>query len=387
MKKIGIMTSSYAGNGTYGCNYGAALQGYALVKQLRMMGYEAYDINYNSSYVYNPKQYGKIKRFLLRVTKIFNIAIVKGKIRSIQNKDNIAVLRNKFSIFVKQYELTYENGKFFTIEELNKISDSFYAFITGSDVVWNPFLHKNQNDKGFFLDFTKKGVKRIAYAPSTGVTVFPEAAKKDLRELLLKFDALSVREQSGANLLKNITGIDVQVVIDPTMLLNSIVYDEIIAMPPNIPENYILVYKFGDIQHTVDSINDVKRVLKLPIIYIPAGEYEKNVCPIYDAGPNEFVGLIKNAKVVLTDSFHCTVFCLLYHTPFFTFYRSLPSNGRDLNSRVIDLLEMVGLKDRLVLPDTKIEYSKIDSIDFTHCDKVLERNRLSAINYLKEALN
>ena len=387
MKKIGILTSSYADNGTYGCNYGAALQGYALVRTLRTMGYDAYDINYNSSYVYNPNQYGKIKRFLLRLTKIFNINIVKGKIRSIQNKDNISMLRSKFSTFVINNGLTYENGKFYTFEELNRISETFYAFITGSDVVWNPYLHKNLNDKGFFLDFAKEGVKRIAYAPSTGVTVFPDTAKRDLKDLLLKFDALSVREQSGANLIKDLTGIDVQVVIDPTMLLDSTMYDDIIEMPTDVSGDYILIYKFGNIKHTEETIKEIKRKLGLPVIYIPAGLYEKGASPRYDIGPNEFVGLIKNARIVLTDSFHCTVFCLLYHTPFYTFYRSLPGNGRDLNSRMINLLEMVELKDRLVLPNTTIDFLNIDSIDFENCDKLLEQFRFAAVNYLKEALN
>ena len=196
-----------------------------------------------------------------------------------------------------------------------------------------------------------------------------------------------MREQSGANLIKDLTGIDVQVVIDPTMLLDSTMYDDIIEMPTDVSGDYILIYKFGNIKHTEETIKEIKRKLGLPVIYIPAGLYEKGVPPRYDIGPNEFVGLIKNARIVLTDSFHCTVFCLLYHTPFYTFYRSLPGNGRDLNSRMINLLEMVELKDRLVLPNTTIDFLNIDSIDFENCDKLLERFRFAAVNYLKEALN
>lgn len=386
IQKVGILTTSYAQNGTYGCNYGAALQGYALVKQLRLMGMESYDINYNSAYVYNPQQYSIVKRYLMRVIKLFNLNNLKSKYRSIKNKKNISLLYNMFLDFIMANDLIYEKGKFFTFEELKGISDSFDAFITGSDVVWNPYLHKNKNDEGFFLDFAKPGVKRIAYAPSIGVTIFPESAKGNLKELLLRFNSLSIRETAGANLIRNITGIEIPVVVDPTLLLSAEQYDNIAVLPENTPEEYILVYKFGDIQHTQDTITNIAKYLRLPIIYVPAGQYDKGVQPRYDIGPKEFVGLIKKARIVLTDSFHCTVFCLLYHTPFYTFYRSIPRNGTDINSRIVNILDMVNLRDRLVLPGRLIDYSKIDDIDFDTSDNILSEKRRFAKDYLYKAL-
>ena len=386
LKKVGVITTSYASNGTFGCNYGAALQGYALVKQLRIMGFDAYDINYNSSYVHNPKQYSLVKKTMSRLKLLMNPKVVLNKLRSIKNINKWDVLSYSFRSFIRENELTYNNGTFYTLEELSSLSKSFYAFITGSDVVWNPNLHKGYNDEGFFLDFTADGVKRIAYAPSTGITSFPETAKGNLMELLQKFDALSIREQSGADLIHELTGLNIKVVLDPTLLLPSKEYDEIVKLPDDIPPEYILVYKFGDITHTQEQINRMQGELNIPVIYVPAGKYGKNISPRYDIGPGEFVGLIKNAKIVMTDSFHCSVFCLIYHTPFYTFYRTLPKAGKDINDRMINLLKIVGLENRMITPDKELDFSQIFEIDFSATDVIIDSMRRDSLAYLRNAL-
>ena len=386
MKKIGVITTSCVESGSYGSNYGAALQGYALIQQLRLMGFDAYDINYNSSNEHRPDQYSLFKRTIIRIGLLTKPDVVKNKISSIRNRKNNQKLFNAFMRFVREYNLTYENGKYFTLEELKSISGSFFAFITGSDVVWNPYLHKEVNDKGYFLDFTTSEVKRIAYAPSTGVTIFPESAQVDLKDLLIKFDALSIREESGANLIKEITGLNVPVVLDPTMLLNPTEYSKIEKMPSGFPPEYILVYKFGNIPHTMETIRRAEKYFKLPVVYIPAGKYEKGITPSYDIGPAEFIGLIKNARVVITDSFHCSVFCLIYHTPFYTFFRTLPQKGKELNSRMKDLLSMVELQDRLIKPEKKVDFTFVDEINFDAVDTILAQRRKESLNYLKKAL-
>ena len=386
LKKVGIITSSYASNGTFGCNYGAALQGYALVKQLRLMNYDAYDINYNSSYVHNPQQYSFAKKITSRIKLLFNPRVVKNKLISLRNRRNWNVLSSSFRNFIAENNLTFHDGDFYSLDELRKLSRDFYAFITGSDVVWNPNLHKGYNDEGFFLDFAADGVKRIAYAPSTGVTSFPETSKGNLRELLLKFDALSIREQSGADLIRDLTGIDINVVLDPTLLLSPEGYDEIVKLPNDIPPEYILVYKFGEIPHTEEQIDKLQKMLNIPVICIPAGKYGKRFSPRYDIGPGEFIGLIKNARIVMTDSFHCSVFCLIYHTPFYTFYRTMPKAGQDINSRMTNLLRMVHLDNRMIAPGDAIDFSSMNEIDFESSDKIIDSMRKESFSYLRNAL-
>ena len=172
--KIGILTSSYAGNGLFGCNYGAILQGYALIKQLRLLGHEAYDINYLSDNVYLPKQYNIQKRIIKRIPLLFNIQNIKNKYLQYKNIKNQASLEEKFKKFINEFDITYTGGQFYTYKQLMDISERFDAFIVGSDVVWNPLLYQGVNDRGHFLSFALKGVKRIAYAPSFGVTDIPD---------------------------------------------------------------------------------------------------------------------------------------------------------------------------------------------------------------------
>lgn len=385
MKKIGIITTSCVKNGTYGCNYGAALQGYALVKVLRDMGYDAHDINYTSDNEYRPQQYTVIKRTLLRAGLLFNFSLVKQKIAEFRIRDCLTQNRLQFQKFIVENDLTYLNGRFFDIRQLSLETSDFYAVITGSDVVWNPTLHKNINDPGYFLDFANTGVKRIAYAPSFGVTVLPEESRKTLKSYLEKFDALSIREKSGSDLIKEETGLDVPVVLDPTLLLEPSQYKNIENPIKDLPPEYILVYKFGNLNHTQSKIREISQRLGVPVIYVPSGptnEYDIR----YDFGPGEFIYAIRHAKLVISDSFHCTVFSLISHVPFLTFYRSVPEPGKDLNTRMINLLETVGLANRMVRPGEEVNYSCLLSVDFTDADNIIMQKRIESRKYLQKAL-
>ena len=385
MPKIGIITTSSGGDGTFACNYGAALQGYALVKQLQLLGFDAWDLNYISDNEYRPLQYNIVKRTLLRLPLLFKPYLVKQKISEYKNRDNRKINRNSFVKFIEENQITYNNGAFYQFLDLKRVSSEFYAVITGSDVVWNPLLHKNINDRGYFLDFAPKGVKRIAYAPSFGITQLPDTAKKDLAEFLQKFDAVSVREKSGAEIIRKETGLEVQVVLDPTLLLEPKYYKEVLRFPKDLPEEYIAVYRFGNLDFTKEKIREISKKCNLPIVYIPSNN-DGTFDPDYSIGPGEFLGVIKNAKLVLSDSFHCTVFAIINHKPFLTFYRSMPEQGKDINSRMIDLLDMVRLKERLIKPGESIPYERLFEIDFNYTDRIIEKRRKASLMYLKNAL-
>lgn len=388
MKRIGILTTSSAKNGTFGYNYGAALQGYALVKQLRLLGYDAYDINYVSNHDCNISKHGFFKKLLIRMgltRLILNISIVKQKIKNRKNLKNLRLNKKAFIDFISENELTYNKGAFFRIKKLSKISDDFYAFITGSDVVWNPIFHDNINDEGYFLDFVKSNVKRIAYAPSFGVSELPIESKKDLKELLLKFDALSIREKTGSNLIKKETGLEVPVVLDPTLLLEPKEYDEIAVIPNNLPEKYIVVYRFGDIPDTDIKIKEICKKMNLPIVFIPSNN-NGLAEPRYDFGPGEFIGVIRNAQLVISDSFHCTIFSIINHTPFLTFNRNKPNSQQNINSRMTDLLNMINCHARMVMPGDTIDYDNLFNINFDETDKIIATKRKESLDYLKKAL-
>lgn len=385
MKKIGVLTTSGGQGGVFACNYGAALQGYALVTQLRLMGFEAYDVNYLSHNEYHPQQYSCLQRIMKRIPLLFNYGLVKNKIQIYKNRKKFQQLHQVFREFVDESKLTYQNGKMYSLDELQKITDSFFGFIVGSDVVWNPYLRKNKNDEGYFLTFVPDGIRRIAYAPSFGVTTLPPESKNNLAELLNRFDAISVREASGAKLVKKETGIDVPVVLDPTMLLEPKEYEKITVIPKDLPKHYIAVYQFGGMESTNRKIQEIQEKLNLPIVYIPSGMKNINKAR-YDLGPKEFIGLIKNADLVISDSFHCTVFCLLCNTPFVTFCRTMPTEKTNLNSRMADLLEMVGMSNRMIYPEQKIDFNYLLNCDFTKVNIVLAERRKQSLEYLKKAL-
>lgn len=383
--KIGVLTSSYANNGTFGCNYGAALQGYALIKQLRLLGHDAHDINYLSARTYVPQQYSFLKRTLRRIPYLFNFKNLKNKYLQYKNKKNIYILKQAFIEFINDFKLIYNEGEFFTFKQLTEASKDFDAFIVGSDVVWNPYSYNKKNDEGFFLDFVDTHAKRVAYAPSFGVSTLPDESIRTLKYYLSKFDALSVREKSGMQIIKDTAGLDVPVVLDPTLLLDPSEYDDIIRVPDNLPAQYIAAYKFGNIEDTDEKIKEISRRLKIPVVYIPAA-FSMPHNARYDLGPREFLGVIRNAELVLSDSFHCTVFALINHRPFLTFYRTVPEPGKDINSRMTDILKTVEMSDRLIKPSDEIKYDKLFDLNFDNADKIIDRMRKESLKYLKNAL-
>ena len=384
-KTVGIMTTSSGWQGIYRCNYGAALQGYALVKQLKMLGYDAYDINYYSDNEYSPQKYSLIERTFRRLLLLTNIKVVRGKMIEIKNRKNIKIWQNKFREFVVKNNLTYNQGQFYRIDDLREISKSMYAVICGSDVVWNPALRNNVCDEGYFLEFASPKTRRIAYAPSFGVSELPKKFAEDMSEVLPTYSGVSIRESSGRELIKKYCGIDAKVVLDPTLLLPTEEYETEIIVPSWLPEKYIAVYQFGLIEHTTRMIEKIQEKTGLPIVRIPA-RYDDFGKVRFDVGPGEFLGIIQNASLVISDSFHCTVFSLLYHSPFLTFYRTIPEPGKDINSRMIDLLKMVGLEDRLVKPDANVDFSSLYNVDFEYSDSVISQMRRDSLSYLKNAL-
>lgn len=376
--KVGILTSTPS----FHNNYGAVLQAYALLKQLELLGFEGFIIKYSGESEYIKGETSISKRikgiFLNRETTL------SQKVNTLLSKprrDNNAKIFKKF----QDDYLKFYNDDYVSFDDLKKNPPSFGAFICGSDQVWNPKIRGNQVDKGYFLDFVPKSIKRIAYAPSIGINKLPDNCIVDMKELLKKFDALSIREVTGTKEINEKCGINIPVVLDPTLLLSTIYWNQIENMPPNTPKDYILCYKFGTIRHTNKVIKEISKETGMPVIAIPAS-LDMSFKTRYDIGPREFISLIKNARIVCTDSFHASVFSILYHTPFITFLREPPVNGITMNSRMENLLSLTHLEDRLILPEEKIDYNKLFSIDFSISDSLIEKEKEKSILYLKNVL-
>ena len=334
-KKIGILTSTQS----FGDNYGAVLQAYALSTCIRELGCDPNIIRYKVEGEYVNHSAPIVKRLQ---STLFNPNMsLHGKKTLVMNKVLRRSVSPVFSDFTKKY-LQFYNEEYLTNTQLKDNPPPFDAFVTGSDQVWNPVIHGNKNDPGYFLDFVPEGINRIAYAPSMGVDKIPENCKSDLKGYLDKFAHLSIREKSGADIIKECCGMDIPVMLDPTMLLNAEQWDKVAVKPQNLPEKYIFCYKFGKSKKMDKTIRQISKEYKLPIVAAPASPEVKFKAD-YSIGPAEFLGAIKNATLVCADSFHATVFSVIYKTPFFIFPRHSETGKINMNSRMQNILEMLSL--------------------------------------------
>lgn len=373
-------------------NYGAALQGYALNTILTRCGYKPVIVKYRGG---NLQPFRKLS-FKKKVKCV--LSFVKGKIVSVTNF-KIFCAKKRFKNFFKK-----RNGKFldfynsnFVFEYPNRIcwgeleSKKIDAdiYLCGSDQIWNPYFKNGYNDFGYFLHFAKPNKLKISYAPSFGCSSLPYFAKQNIKFLLESFDYISVRENTGKELIKRETDLDVQVVLDPTLLLTKDDWINIGSFPTNLPEKYILVYRFSNNKDTKRIITEISKITGFPIVVIPLSDVslieDKNWHMAFDAGPKEFISLISNASLVCTDSFHATVFSLIFNKPFFVFEReNFDDNGNNMNSRIYDLLGIGKLGSRIIKKDFDVK--SIFDIDFSIFNANIVAERKKSISWLLGAL-
>jgi hypothetical protein len=363
--KIGVMTFWWSND-----NYGQILQCYALQKYLRDAGHDAYLIRYDprNDYVRTP--------FLKKVIKAFNPVklshFVCYKLKKIMFYDKIEKTNDlrKFDSFRKQY-IRQSERIYYTYKELIEVPPEADVYITGSDQVWNPDLLSLKNTKNhvkaFFLDFGDLEKKRIAYAASFGKEQLPDDFIQEIIPLLKKFDYISVREKSGLDICRQCGFDKAEWVPDPTMLLKAADYRALYADEPlsNIVKSYCLLYMLSNTyDFSIKTVYDWAKSKNLEIVYVTGNlqydKYEK----IYATVP-EWLHLIDNAEYVITNSFHCAVFSLLFQKRF----GIIPLKGRlaGMNSRFDSLFETFEMKQRFMdnsfaVLDTDIDLNKVGGI-------------------------
>lgn len=375
MKKVGIITSYL----DFDKNYGGILQGYALSKIVLGLGFDAYIMPYVYEHV---KEKNDVFHLVFR---FFRNAYIN--LKNPECKSQAELYKMIFDFTCSNLPLYQKNR--ISISELTKVSHDFHAFISGSDQVWSTKLQQNHCDPGMFLKFVPEGVRKIAYAPSMGsTTAMSQETAEEFKNAVTRYDYISAREVQGQQLIKAITGLDAPLVLDPTLLLPLEKWESFMDIPQKLPDEYILVYRFGNMKYTVDSINEIQKNYNLPIIELPSSavsmsdKLEKR----YDINPAQFLGIIKNATLVLTDSFHCTVFSILLKTQFLTFYRQAPESASNMNGRIDDLLELTNLNSRLIKPGQNIINKDITPKEFEDAHKRIEEKRAFSYDYLKTAL-
>ncbi|MFI3326451.1 MAG: polysaccharide pyruvyl transferase family protein [Clostridia bacterium] len=378
MKKIGLVSVSIH-------NYGSLLQTYAMQKVLDDLKLENDIILFKSDPV---KQ----------IYRIFNISFMTMKLKLLKRK----LITNFFykDIFEGSVKRDFEFQKFknqycrFTQkttsrDKLLEYGNQYDAFVLGSDQVWNP---ANLEMNFYTLNFVPLKKPKIAYAPSFGVSTIPEKQIDETKEYLNRIQHISVRETAGANIVENLTNRKVPVVCDPTALLSVEQWNELRSDKKYTDGKYIFCYFLGGNTEHRKLVKKIQEKTGFKIIALQhIDEFVKSDINFpdisaYDVGPQDFLNLIADAEYVFTDSFHCTMFSIYYHKKFFTLSRYSESKKDSTNSRIISILELMGLKSRNINSiDTLNEQFNIN-IDWIDVQDKLEKFRETSFEYLVKAL-
>lgn len=365
--KIGIITWFT------GSNYGTNLQAIALQYYLRNQGHEVNIVNYEISPPSEKRPF--IKRLLNQPRKyLFKICMKRYKGEIAERDKKLANAIKDKCILTKK--ITDE-------EELIKVCNSFDLLICGSDQIWNP----NWYDRFYFADFDEINTKRISYAPSMGVNSIPEKIIPEIKRSIGRLKYVSVREEKAADLLSPYLCKRPKVVIDPTLLLSKEEWNNIFPEKKHETGEYILSFFLNDERAHLCAAKKFakKHNYKLVIIPYKGTTYFQNADIRADAGLEEFINLIRSAKYILTDSFHMTVFSIIYRKQFYTFQRFEENTFTSQNVRVTNLLDVVNLSERLIPYQTTVIQEK-KYINYDNQVKKLNLEIEKSKMFLKKAI-
>lgn len=389
MKKVAITTAVSI------CNYGTKLQALAMCEIFKKRGFVPLVLEFSE---------GKDITFLLKIKQKlgrFIRIILKGKDYQFKNKfaqeyHNVNFIReNIISRYhaVDSDDYLIPHYRFLgSKKSLIEYAKQFSLAVCGSDQVWHPVLNK-KNLWFFTLNFAPKSAMRIAYAPSLGVDDLTEEQEKEFSSLISGLDFVSLREISGVNAIKKITDKPVSLVLDPTLLVGRGLWDKVLN-ENKVPqkEKYCLCYLLGTNPQHREICEIVSKKLGVKLLnfahFKAYNDSDEKLSgdKLYDVTPSEFIGLIKNAKFVITDSFHCSVFSMMYHVPFMTLLRFQKADKLSTNTRIFSMLQQFGLGNRLLDNGQKVDTILSSSIDFDAVENILISKRKESNSYLGKAL-
>ncbi len=353
--KVGIITFHKA------ISYGAVLQAYALQNFLYKVGIDNEIIDYKCEYMINKyqKTFRRTSKNLLK-DFLWSIKTAPGVKKG---KKNTEIFANKFLKMSKPY----------TKDNISEATYDYRAFITGSDQVWSPTCVGF--DPAYFLTFAKPEQK-YSYAASIAVKKYPENLKGEFTKRISDFQGYSVREKSGAEIVKALTGKNARVNIDPTLLLSSQEWDKIASDEKKEP--YIFLFNVLKPNKLIDYAISLAEKKGLKILYLNNRRPVNHNLIEYlsPVTADKFISLIKNAEYVCTNSFHGNAFSVIYGKKFVVETETAAST----NIRSQELLEYLGLSDRILssthTPDIDAEYD-LDSVQ-----KLLDEERKKSAEYL-----
>ena len=381
---------------TYKDNFGSALQTYATQYTLEKLGSDARIFEMKSVHLGI-----KIKKFLYYTGRLFDPQEAKYLFANLKSRSRkqASVSSDQFAMDMKVRHQMYVdfnkkwNKMLPTVKGwsgLRKQASEMNAVVVGSDQLWRP-----SNIVGCFytLEFVPDNVKKIAFSTSFGVSVIPSRLHKHTKKFLSRIEHISVREDSGAEIVMRECGREAKVVCDPTMMLTAEDWMHIQEEKPFAEGRYILMYLMGDNPEQREFVKNLSKKTGCRIIGLLHGatyiSYDEEIADEkpYNVGPSEFINLIRHAEYVCTDSFHCCVFSILNSTKFFAFRRFPDSSKFSANDRLYTLLKFTKLERRMLVGKENIEKCTSDNIDFEEVLKRVSTKRKESMDYLINALN
>lgn len=371
--RVGLMTLDARNN-----NYGGLLQEYALFKELVDLGYHVEVIDYDISSELNTFSYKRNLKFLTfsKMMKKIQKKILKQKV--VESTIPNELSRDLFSKFRNQY-ITFSEK--YAYDDLNELNSKYDGFVCGSDQIWNP----SYNIPSFFLNFVTKKNK-VIYGASLGVPTISPMEGKVYKDLLKNLKSISVREKKAKEIIASLTDKQVEVVLDPTMILDRDEWMQF-AKKNKASEPYIFCYFLGMDSIKAEAAKKFAKKIGCQIVSVPFEHctFSEDYFPTFQQGmgPEEFLNLIYNARFVLTDSFHASVFSIIFNKDFRVFSRRIGKSN--MNDRLYTLLDWIDKKDLFIDPDELEKVTVDDSIVYDYSQ--IDKERVKSIQWLKNALD
>lgn len=304
-------------------------------------------------------------------------------------KHSMDLRRQAYDAFAAE---TPHDSRVFTPETLEESLSEYDCFICGGDQIWNEF------GTGYYycaldamsLGFVPETIQKFSYAPSMPDHALNPKFLKKLGANAARLDGLSLRERSSVADLQKVSGRQAQVVADPVLLLTDQQWDREMCAPRQ--DRYVLCYLLGAGRDTRLAAQAAAQNLGLPLVTLPhlAGVRQEDLDfgdhQMLTCGPAEFVGLIRNAQLVITDSFHAAVFSLIYHRPCAVLPRFDSQGTPIMGSRLTDFLTEYSLQSQQFTHQSLRLLRELPEMDFSQADRTLARRREESLNYLKANL-
>lgn len=375
-------------------NFGSVLQSWALERAISQAGYDALTIDKSAL----GTEIGRNRRSYY-LEHLLDIDLYRAKAGFVRHRlkqrvdrgfgSKMALRREAFSSFIGSNFDFLPTGS--TFDDLADSVSGCDAVVVGSDQLWLPV---NIAGGYFTLEWVCPPARKISYSTSFGVSELPERYMRRTGEFLSDFSAISVREETGADLVERATGARPAVVCDPTMLLRADDYRMISRIPTDAPEGrYVFCYFLGRNLWNRECAAELARSSGCQVVCIAHPDeyvaYDDGYADVYpwDAGPAEWLGLLAGAAFVCTDSFHGTVFSNLFHVPYFTFRRHERMGCQSTNSRLDTLLGRLGAAGRLCSSPEAFRSAMWSSIDWGAIDARAEAFRSESFAFLEAALS